>query len=279
MIPDWIIFALLGGIASNTFNFFSRLHLKDSDDATAYAWFFETLRLLAFIVLAFFDFSVQIDLRSTILFLLLGLTEFVSVYLYMKMHAYSQLSISSIISRSRMIWIPLVAFILLGEKLSLNQYLGIFILFFGLSIAVSPKKFFFDKGAIFANLAAIMIAINVVILKLAAPFGSVPVLMIVFSLPSFLLFPHIMKNPIERIKKTFRKNLLIKTIATFFNIISSYFLIFALIKGEASIVNAIYQGTLILSVIAGIILLKEREDIIKKLLGAVITVAGVILLT
>lgn len=279
MVADWIIFALLGGIFSNTFNFFSRFYLKDEDDATVYAWFFETFRLLLFISLAFFDFRLVLDLRSAVLLLLLGLTEFISVYFYMKMHAYSELSISSIISRARMIWIPVVAFILFGERLNILQYLGIIILFFGLSIALSPKRFFLDKGAIYANLAALVIAINVVILKILTPLGSIPVLTVALSLPSFFLFPLVMKNSLQRISQTFKKKFLIKFLAVVANAASAYLLIFALQKGEVSIVNALYQGTIILAVIAGIIFFREREDIFKKLLGATITVVGVILLT
>jgi len=40
-----------------------------------------------------------------------------------------------------------------------------------------------------------------------------------------------------------------------------------------------YQGMMVLSVLGGIILLKERKDILKKLVGTAVTIVGVILLT
>ena len=151
-------------------------------------------------------------------------------------------------------------------------------MFVGLSIAISPKKFFLDKGAINANIAAMFIALNIIVLKSLTPYGSAPVIMVALSLPSFFLFPLVMKNPKQRIIKTLKTNMPLKLLAFVFNLVATYLLVIALQKGPASVVNAIYQGMLILSVIAGIILLKERHDVFKKILGATITIVGLILL-
>lgn len=74
-------------------------------------------------------------------------------------------------------------------------------------------------------------------------------------------------------------NFFLKIAGILGNIVSSYLLLLALRGGEVSKVNAVYQGMLIFSVLAGIIILKERQDIFKKLLGSIITLTGVILLT
>lgn len=180
MIPSWIILAALGGIASNFFNFVSRFALKDEGDSTAWAFFFEFTRLIIFIFLIFFDFSLKFEFKSFHLLFWVGFTEFISVYLYMKMHMYSHLSISTIISRTRLIWIPAIAFLFLGEHLKSVEYLGIIVLFVGLSIVVSPNKLFIDKGAIYANLAAFMIAINTILFKLAFPYASNSLILVAF---------------------------------------------------------------------------------------------------
>lgn len=279
MIPNWIIFASLAGLASNAFNFFNRFHLKENEDSTAYSWFFETFRMTVFLFLVPFDFYLHLDLYTLILLLLVGLTEFAAVYFYMKMHSISELSISTILSRGRLIWVPIIAFLLFRENLSSLDYLGIVILFIGLSIAASPKKFFVDKGAFYANIAAFVVAINLVIMKLLTPLSSVSVLMVLCSLPSVILFPYFMKNPKMRILVEFRRNLPIKIVANFIHVLSAYFLVLALKIGEVSKVTAIYQGMMIVAVLAGIIFLKESEDIFKKLLGATVTIVGVILLT
>lgn len=279
MLPQWVILAVLAGLASNFFNFINRYVLKEEGDPTAWAFFFEFVRLIVFTIILFFDFSLKLEFQSFILLFLVGFTEFISVYLYMKMHKFSHLSISTIISRTRLIWIPIITFLFFAEKLKLSEYLGIGILFFGLSIVVSPHKLFMDKGALYANLAAFVIAINTIMFKLSIPYASSSMILVAFCLPSVILFPLFMKNAKNRILSEAKKNFPIKLAGILGNIVSSYLFIWALHSGDVSRVNAVYQGMLIISVLAGIIILKEKKEIFRKLLGTAMTIIGVILLT
>ncbi len=279
ILQPWIILAVLAGLASNTFAFLNRYLLKDNDDPVVYAWYLEALRFLIFGILAIFDFRIVINPRSIILFLLLGLTEWISMYWYMKMHSYTHLSISSLLSRTRLIWIAVFAFILIGEKLKTPEYIGIIILFFGLSIAIAPKKLVTDKGARYATLAAIIIALNVVIIKMALPYGSNSVISALVSLPSIFLFPLFMKDAKNKIPLMLRTNFRLKSIAIGINALGMFLFTLALRTSDTSKVSAIYNGMLIISVLAGIFILKEKENIGRKLIGATITIIGVILLT
>src|SRR6185369_8208561 len=206
-LPIWVIFAILSGLASNGFNYISRYLLKDDEDSTAYAWFFEAMRLIVFVSISLFDWKLIITPQSLAIFILLGLTEWISVYWYMKMHEYSHLSISAILSRMRLIWVPIIAFFLIHESLQFSEYLGIAILFIGLTIVVSPRKLFIDKGMTYANLSSFMIASNIVLTKIVLPFGSNSVINIAIILVPTLLFPLSMKNALPRIKKIFKNNL------------------------------------------------------------------------
>ncbi len=279
LLPYWVILSILAGLGSNTFNFFSRYMLKGKDDPTAYAWYFETLRFIIFAAIAIVDWKLVVTPKSLIIFVLLGITEMLSIYWYMKMHSYSHLSISSILSRTRLIWVPLIAFFLVGESLTLFEYIGIAILFGGLSIVIVPKKLFIDKGAIYANLAAFMIALNIVLTKMALPYASNSVINAAITLPSVFLFPLLMKQTRERVGTLFRTNILLKSGAILINVASVYLFTIALRFGDSSKVTAIYQGMLIFSVLAGIIFLKERDNIIRKLLGTGVALIGVICLS
>lgn len=277
LITNWIILAALAGIFSNIFSFLSRFFLKDNGDSTAWAWTFETIRLIIFTSFIIFDFKFQFSLTSLLLLLAVGLTEFIAVYLYMKMHQHTHLSISTIIYRLRIVWVPIITFILFAERLTNLEYLGIILLFLGLSIVVAPHKLFVDKGAMYSGATAFFTGTNVIAQRMAIPFASVSMIMIAMSLPSVLLFPFFMKNPIKRLIK--QTNLPLKILAVLANVISSILFLIALKSGEVSKVNAIYQSMMILSVLAGIIILKERKDIFKKLLGSAVTIIGVVLLT
>src|SRR6185503_10244985 len=204
LLTNWIFLAIVAGIASNAFNFMNRYLLKDQEDSTAFAWFFESIRFLFFTIAAIlFEWKVVFTTQSILLFLLLGFTEWISVYWYMKMHKHSHLSISAILSRTRLIWVPIIAFFLIGETLKLSEYAGIFILFAGLTIVVSPKKLFVDKGATYASLSAFMIALNTVITKMALPYASNSFINASISLIPALFFPITMKDAKVRMKKIF----------------------------------------------------------------------------
>ncbi len=277
-IPSWIILAALAGLGSNILNFFSRSLLKDEGDSTAWAWTFEFLRLLFFIPFLFFDFKLILSFKSLIILLTVGITEFISIYLYMQMHRLTHLSVSTILSRTRLIWVPIIAFLFFGERLTGLEYFGIALLFLGLITVIAPHRLFLDKGALYANCAAFIIAINTILLKQALPFASTPVIMIFFSLPSVILFPLFMKNAKQRLINQNLDKKIPKLVGAGTNVAALFLLLAALNLGEVSKVNAVYQGMLVFGVLAGIILLKERKDIMKKLLGTAVTVIGILLL-
>ncbi len=278
-MESWIIFAALAGLASNLFNIINRHILKDQEDSTAFAWLAEMTRLLIAFFFVFFDFKLQFTASTILLLIFLSIWELLSVYVFMKMHAYSHLSISTIISRTRLIWIPIIAFMFLGETLAINEYFGIIILFFGLSIAVSPHKISMDKGVQYAYASAFIVAVLSILMKALSPVTSTSVLLIGMSYISALSLPLIMKNADHRIHHLLRKNVGLKLLAGIANTAAMYLYVYSLKIGPVSKVTAIYQGMMVVSILAGIILLKERQDIFKKLLGTAITLLGVFMLT
>lgn len=278
-LPVWFTLSITSSLASTAFNFLSRYLLKDGDDATAYAWYNEALRFVIFFGLAFFDWRIIITPYSLLLFVLVGLSEFIGGYFYMKMHAYNELSISTILYRTRLVWVAIISFFFLGEQLQMVDYLGILIIFFGVTLTAAPKKLFIDKGVKYASLAGFVVAINVVLIKMLLPYGSPAVINTAMAIPAIFLFPLFMKHAATRITTLFKTNVVLKTLAVILSVAQLLIFTFALQFGDASKVNAVYQSMMVISVLAGIIFLKERRDIGKKLLGAGITIVGVVLLT
>ncbi|MBI2442899.1 MAG: EamA family transporter [Candidatus Levybacteria bacterium] len=278
MLSSWVVLAILAGLLSNAFNTLCRYFLKDKDDAAVWAWFFEAGRLVIFSVVVLFDFSIRQEPATFFLLLLVGLTELGGSYFTMKMHAYTHLSISTILSRTRMIWIPIVAFFFLREHLLSSDYVGIFVLFLGVSITVAPRRFFVDKGAMYANVAAFILAFNTIVLKAAIPQASYSTILLASAFPSVVFLPAVIKNARRSIVSFARTKLWLKIAAILMHVGSIYFFLAALDVGEVSKVNAIYQGMLVTSVFFGIIFFKEREDILKKCIGAAVTIVGILML-
>lgn len=279
MIPLWILLAIAGGIISNVSNFLNRYILKDDDDATVYAWLTEVIRLVIPLCIVFFDFSLKLEAKGIILLVALSFIELVSVYYYMKMHAYSHLSLSVIISRTRLVWVPIIAFFFLQEHLRVQDYIGIIILFCGISTVSAPHKIAADKGMQYAYLSAFIVAIESVIIKAATPYASASVILIAQSLASVLFMPLFMKRGHQRIRTTtLKNNAATKVLASLSMTVGGYFFYIALASGPVSSVQALYQSMLVLSVLMGIILLKERKDILRKCIGTAVTLGGIFLL-
>ena len=277
-LPLWLILAVITGLLSNLYNFINRYLLKYSDDSTVYAWYTEFVRFVIFGFFAIFTWKLLLNSQVLLAIILVGLTEFIGGYFYMKMHSNAHLSISTILTRTRLIWVPIIGFFFLHESLKYSDYLGILIIFVGVSTIMAPKKLFVDKGALYANLSTFFIAGNVVLLKLAVPFASIAVINMFQALPGAILYPFFMKNVRVRIKSLSQTKLLLKTTAALISVAQLFVFVYALNFGEASKINAVYQGMLVFGVLAGIIFFKERDDIVKKLIGAAITIVGVLIL-
>jgi len=278
-MADWVIIAILGGLASNLGNFLFRYLLKEGDDSTAYAWFHEAFRFIFFLIVTIFSFHLVFEIKGLLTLIGLGFIELTAAFFLMKMHSYSHLSISTIISRTRLIWVPIIAYILFKETLKTPEYIGIAVLFIGLSIATSPKRLLADKGQIYAYFSAFTIAMVNIFLKLAASYANTSVIMVFMSLPSVILFPKLMKGAKRRITASLKINLPLKITTGLVNALSMYLLAKAIELGPVSKVTSLYQSMMIASVIAGIIFLNERQDVKKKLIGSLITLVGAILLT
>jgi drug/metabolite transporter (DMT)-like permease len=279
MLPTWVYVAVLAGFASNLYNFYNRKVLKENGDSTAYGWWTEFLRFGAAFLLLPWDFSFTFTLSTVGILLLIGTIEMLSGYIFFKMHKHSDLSISTIISRTRLIWIPMLAFFFLGEKLTVPEYTGILILFFGLSIAVSPHKLKMDKGVQLSYISALIVAVLSVVMKAGSALVSTSVLLVFMSLVSVVCLPLFMKDAKKRITYVFKKHKTPILLASGSNIIAMYFYVYALRIGEVSKVMGIYQGMMIVSILGGIILLNERQDVGKKIFGAIITIAGILMLS
>lgn len=276
---NWLAVAFLAGLLSNSLHFVSRYLLKNGDDSTAVAWIQSFFRVIFFGIWALVSFNLKTDLKSLSLLLGLGFVEVFSTYAYMKMHSHAQLSLSSIISRTRLFWIPVMAFLFFRERLQLHEYAGIAVLFVGLAIVSSPKKLAADKGLRYAYIFGLVSALVNILLKANEGNASIPVIMVFMSTPPVLFLPFLMKKGFTRIAATFKLNLGLKLLSGLLSVISIYTLTYAIRIGPVSKVSAIQQGMLIVSVFAGIIFLKERDNMWKKIIGSIITLGGVYLIT
>lgn len=278
MLMSWLILALLAGTASNVFNVINRTTLKERGDSTLYSWLFEVVRLVIFFIA--FGVNPVFPTQSATYgwLMLLGINEAASVYFFMKSHRHTKLSLSTFLIKLQLIWTPLLAYFIIQERLNKGDYLGISVILIGIFIGVYSPKMKADTGVVITFVSSIFISLNAVFTKAAAGDASTPFILFMMSLPSVLLFPFVMKQfryRVQHMNGAFVRNTLVGVL---FNVIAMSLAVSAIRLGSTSKVTAVYQAMMIVSVLYGIVVLKEKEQIIQKLVGTVITICGLILL-
>ena len=274
-MPLWVSLSLLAGLSSSVSNIFYRTTLKGEQDAALSTWLLQICRMacaIAFVIWLHITFTLQ----SVIILLCLGFVEIVGVYTYMRMHAMSALSVSSIIQRTRILWTAILAAIFVGEAFTPLEVAGLLILFVGVSVVAAPQKLREDKGILFAYVSAIMFSVTTVLIK--ATLSSIPPAAQVVGLaaPSIIVFPLITKGFGARFRRFTSERLWMKLIAAFGNVAGLFLTVYAYAVGPAAKASAIFQGSLVLGVFAGIILLGEKKDIWPKVVGSVVVLLGIV---
>lgn len=275
---DWLTLTILGGLASVVFNIFNRAALKTNGDSSVYGWWFEMLRMGIFILLFLLNPVFPRDLMSYFWLTALGMVELVSIYFFMKAHQITELSLSTIVIRMRLIWTPIFAYFLLGEQLAPAEYFGIFIVLTGVVIAVSPRTLRLDRGIVVTLISSLVLTVLSLIQKKTALIASPPLVMIAMSLPSVILLPLLIKNARKRLFSLKKKSFLQNLMGTLFNVISMYCLIAALRFESTSKVNTIFQSMMVVSLFFGIVFFHERKQMWQKIVGTVVTLCGLFFL-
>jgi drug/metabolite transporter (DMT)-like permease len=273
---NWLFLSALAGLASNGFNITNRTALKDKGDATAYGWWFEMVRTTFFVVILIWQGSFVLTSTMVVPLLLVSLAELFSLYVFMKMHAYTQLSISSVISRTRVIWSPILAWFLVGERLTIPEYLGIMAIFLGIVIVTSPKEIKKDKGIKIALVFAFSSALLSTVVKHASGFAPTEAVIAAHGLIPLFVLPFLMKQGVARIIQSGKQKIGQILLAGSFNVASSYLMVEALHTADASKVVAVYQAMTLFAVLYGIFMLKETDKLAAKIIGTVIVIIGMV---
>jgi uncharacterized membrane protein len=171
------------------------------------------------------------------------------------------------------------AFISLQESFSIKKIIGALIIIIGITIAQwKRQKLEFNKGTIFALLAALFYSLAEIVCFYilrdfdATSFSVYSALLPVLTL--LILFPKSIKKLSFYFKPSRALNISIVSIN---DTLATIFLFVAYQLGRnASQIGPLMATQTIVSVILAIIFLRERDNILNKIIGACLVVAGVI---
>lgn len=279
---SWLVFILI----SVTFSAFTRLIQrlllgKGKIDPIAFSIVFQVLTgiiLLLYAIISGFRFPDISKywfpaITSIILF---GIGNIALAKSLQKVEA----SVFTVLFATNVVWIMLFGVLIFGESISYWHIIGSALTFFSIYLLVERKgKFKFDSGIVYGLLCALCMGLAVLgWVYVGRRSDPISWNSITFLAPAAF---NAMTNPrsLAKTKGILTKDTFPKlTLACVTFAISTLTLLYAYKYGELTQVAPISQTTIIITVILAIIFLKERENLIRKLMSAIICFCGVLLL-
>lgn len=186
-----------------------------------------------------------------------------------------------IITSSSSIISIILGLIVLGEKLSILNFVGIFLVLISVFIVTTSKLTFSSKrGIIFAFISAICSGIAVIIdATILKSYDAFSYTAIMSFLPCIILIIFFLKE-LNKIKSNLNLKFILKmTIFCFIYTISAICYYLAFQNGAPiSILAPISRSAVVLTIILAAIFLKERADLARKFIASLIMLLGLVLL-
>lgn len=281
---NWQTLIIISTLLYSIINLLQRVIVKDSKiDPALFATVFQLLTALLIGVFGLYVNRMAFpDIKPFIgnLLLMTLLYGMGSVFMYASLRLI-EASHFAIIFSSRIIFTILASSVILQEGLTVPQLVGTFLILLGIVVInIKKEKWGFGKGEFFALLLSICFGFQLTndsfVLK---SFPLYPYTFISFLFPGiFLALFNISKMSQVTLfldNKLLYKMLLINflyaiAIITFYQSLQ--------LSGNSSQIGAISLLSVIITVLLAIIFLKERQEIGKKILGALFSLVGLSLL-
>ncbi|MEI7989617.1 MAG: DMT family transporter [Chloroflexota bacterium] len=280
---SWQLLTALSVLLFSLNGLFHRVLMKEesSDPIAQTIAFYGLGGLFAFVVAIFrggFHYQISIDqIPFFVLFTAFGTLAPVFGFKALKLIGASE---NSILSSTTRLWVVLGAFIILHEPFSLAKIIGTIVILVGIGFAQWQKeKLAINKGAIFALIAALSYAITEIIAFYILRNFDVPSFSVYSCILPVILLLIIKPKSISKLSFYFppRRALNIGLVSIN-DTISTMLLFLAYQVGHnAAQIGPLMATQTIISVILAIVILKERDNMFNKIIGATIVVFGIIL--
>lgn len=277
----WLILALLSAFFDGIGDLINRF-IMIKQNAIAYAFVWHILAAIFYIPfigkinLPNIPFAWFVLVSASILWALAGFTGFLA-------YKYTEASVKVPLGKSRLLFLLVFSVIFLKESITLLKVVGTFLIFFGVIILTYKNKKVFgklsDRGVQLTLLTALLIALVSILDKVAIKYFSVGLYgFLVYLIPGSLigLFAF---NKTKEIKKLIKERALVVLISAILGFLFYYLRLKAYSLEEVSKVFPITQLSTLVVVFGGIFILREKTDIFKKILSAIIMILGAILIS
>lgn len=278
---NWFLLAITSAVLMSINNLLLRRTLRDGGDPYAFTILFELFAGLAVIpFFVFFGFSWNFNLITAIGLILATFFYAVGDFSSIKSYQYEDASVLAPIQRFRNVVVLLGSFVFLKEALTIPKLFAVIIILIGAYIISSNEgKLKISKGIFWSLLASIFLGIAFLFDKAFVSNYSLPAYMsLILFLPAIwnILF---IKFNFKRIKEEYMLQKKAVILPGIFFGWALFALLASLSIGEVSRAVPVSELSIVFVVAGGILFLKERKNVLQKLLGSGLVFAGILMLT
>ena len=283
MSLSWFPLVLIYICTNTVSKIVQKLALKNEEvDSTAFsAVFLFLVGVISAPFLLFEDVVFSLDIRAWAAVLLSSVLYSACMVLFY--HALKLIEISQveIVSTTRSIWSMFLGMIFFQEVLNLSKFIGVFLIFFGIAVIYWEKGQFkgFTKLHLYTLAYAFLISCAYALDKYALTYFSVVMYqVIIYTIPPIFIVIFL-PGTFKKIKPLIKaqKSTYLILLSCCFQMVSTLALYRAYqTGGEFSVVGPLTQLTTVLTIIIGILVLKERWHLKQKIIGISLTILGVV---
>lgn len=282
---NWLTLILISATSFSVTTLLQRALLKEEQsDPVAYGFVFQILvSFLLFIYTQINGIGLVLPPLTPFIPLLISMSLLYALANLSLFKAFQLVGASevAVITASKSMWTVISAVFLLGERITTQTLFGTALVILGVMvISWKQKKLKLTKGHLLALLAAVFFGFGFTNdARLLNDFDVSSYMVLAFFLPSVTILMFRPKS-IPKLKLFMSKDRLLKMLATsFFYGIASLTLGMAYQSGRnASQIAPISQSSTVLTVILAYLFLKEGDNMLNKIVGALLVFAGVVFL-
>lgn len=278
----YIITAIIAGILGGIFSLFSKTIIESDINSKTYTLLWTAAAAIIFGMVLIFNLPniSSISLIGIILLIFAGLCYSISNSLIFKAFRTLELSKYSIINPVTIIAALFGAVIVLHEKVSLIDGFGITAIFIGIIITFYQRGYSnsYKDGSMLALASAFITGAASIFNKLALLYAT-PILVVIFT-NYFFQIPFVLNRQTAREALIVFKKFPYKIIIGGIIAAASWGLyVYSLKIGNVSVVQPINNTLYIVTQsILGMIILNERKDVLKKIIGLGVCILGIVLI-
>lgn len=281
LINSWqvcLILLLIFGVIYIQFFKYAVSGAKKDGASTVILEIISGLVLILFI--PFFPLKLPADIRPYLLLFLASCFYALNDRLQTSVRRNLDVSVFSIMGQLFRVFLVLYGIFLFGEKIMLNQIIGAAMIFVGTALLFYKKKRFqLNKYVLFSVIASACLATALIIDVDISRGFNLPFYIIVTLIVPAIIISITGKISIKDLKFEFntdrRKYYIIVGAAW---ALSMLFTIRSLQLGKVSLVAPLQTLSVLLNVILAYFLLKERENLLKKIILVCVITAGVFII-